>query len=148
MLTASLQVYNIEVSEYVYDKWVPYEVPAGDELQLEFTMLSPFHRLALEPARRTETSTVFSTKFVTPDQHGIFSFRVNYKRPFLTNIEEKNEVTVRHYAHDEYARSWAISGGWVWIAGLWLVIGGFLAFVVVWLYSAPSSAADKLKKTQ
>ncbi|KAJ5995039.1 hypothetical protein N7481_002016 [Penicillium waksmanii] len=138
--------FSIEMSEYAYDKWVPFEVPAGDELQLEFTMLSPFHRLALQPTGKTETSTVFSAQFVTPDQHGIFSFRVNYKRPFLTNVEEKHEVTVRHFAHDEYPRSWAISGGWVWIAGLWSVIGGFLAFVVVWLYSAP--VADKLKKTQ
>ena len=109
-------------------------------------MLSPFHRLTLEPVERTDTSTVFSTQFVTPDQHGIFSFRVNYKRPFFTSIEEKLEVTNRHFAHDEYPRSWAITGGWVWIAGLWSVIGGFLAFVVVWLYSAP--VADKLKKTQ
>ncbi|KAJ5723543.1 hypothetical protein N7488_001578 [Penicillium malachiteum] len=139
-------VFNIEVSEYVYDKWVPFEAPGDDELQLEFTMLSPFYRLALQPTSRTETSAVYSTQFVTPDQHGIFSFRVNYKRPFLTNIEEKHEVTVRHFAHDEYPRSWAISGGWVWIAGLWSVIGGFLAFVVVWLYSAPT--ADKVKKTQ
>ncbi|KAJ5672919.1 hypothetical protein N7507_002046 [Penicillium longicatenatum] len=139
-------VFNIEVSEYSYDKWVPFEVPAEDELQLEFTMLSPFHRLALKPTSRTETSAVYSTQFTTPDQHGIFSFRVNYKRPFLTNIEEKHEVTVRHFAHDEYPRSWAITGGWVWIAGLWSVIGGFLAFVIVWLYSAP--VADKVKKTQ
>ncbi|KAJ5836860.1 Oligosaccharyl transferase complex subunit Wbp1 [Penicillium robsamsonii] len=138
--------YSIEVSEYVYDKWVPFEVPAGDALQLEFTMLSPFHRLTLQPTSRTDTSTVFSTQFVTPDQHGIFSFRVNYKRPFFTAIEEKHEVTNRHFAHDEYPRSWAITGGWVWIAGLWSVIGGFLAFVIVWLYSAP--VADKLKKTQ
>ncbi|KAJ5735932.1 uncharacterized protein N7483_001057 [Penicillium malachiteum] len=139
-------VFNIEVSEYVYDKWVPFEVPGDDELQLEFTMLSPFHRLALQPTSRTETSAVYSTQFITPDQHGIFSFRVNYKRPFFTNIEEKHEVTVRHFAHDEYPRSWAISGGWVWIAGLWSVIGGFLAFVIVWLYSAPT--ANKVKKTQ
>jgi oligosaccharyltransferase complex subunit beta len=125
---------------------VPFEVPAEDELQLEFTMLSPFHRLALKPTIRTETSAVYSTQFTTPDQHGIFSFRVTYKRPFLTSIEEKHEVTVRHFAHDEYPRSWAITGGWVWIAGLWSVIGGFLAFVIVWLYSAP--VADKVKKTQ
>ncbi|KAJ5919896.1 hypothetical protein N7454_009731 [Penicillium verhagenii] len=139
-------VFSIEISEYSYDKWVPFEVPAEDELQLEFTMLSPFHRLALKPVSRTETSAVYSTDFTIPDQHGIFSFRVNYKRPFLTSIEEKHEVTVRHFAHDEYPRSWAITGGWVWIAGLWSVIGGFLAFVVVWLYSAP--AANKVKKTQ
>ncbi|KAH8423516.1 dolichyl-diphosphooligosaccharide-protein glycotransferase [Aspergillus melleus] len=142
-------VFDIEVSEYNYDSFVPFEVPTNDALQLEFTMLSPFHRLDLQPSRRTENSTIYSARFVVPDQHGIFSFRVNYKRPFFTNIEEKHEVTVRHYAHDEYPRSWEISGGWVWIAGLWSVIGGFLAFVVVWLYSAPTpTAAQSSKKTQ
>ncbi|RAH47846.1 dolichyl-diphosphooligosaccharide-protein glycotransferase [Aspergillus brunneoviolaceus CBS 621.78] len=139
-------VFSIEISEYSYDKFVPFEMPAEDALQLEFTMLSPFHRLKLEPAYRTENSTVFRTQFTVPDQHGIFSFRVNYKRPFLTTIEEKHEVTVRHFAHNEFPRSWKISGGWVWIAGLWSVIGGFMAFVAVWLYSEPASA--QVKKNQ
>ncbi|KAL4788649.1 Dolichyl-diphosphooligosaccharide--protein glycosyltransferase subunit WBP1 [Aspergillus varians] len=142
-------VFSIEISEYSYDGFKPFEVPTNDDLQLEFTMLSPFHRLNLQPTKTTENSTIFSTQFTVPDQHGIFSFRVNYKRPFLTNIEEKHEVTVRHYAHDEYPRSWKISGGWVWIAGLWSVIAGFLVFVIVWLYSEPvAAAAAKSKKTQ
>ncbi|KAE8389165.1 Dolichyl-diphosphooligosaccharide--protein glycosyltransferase subunit WBP1 [Aspergillus alliaceus] len=141
-------VFSIEVSEYDYDKYVPFEVPENDALQLEFTMLSPFHRLDLQPSRKTENSTIYSTKFTVPDQHGIFSFRVNYKRPFFNNIEEKHEVTVRHLAHNEYPRSWKISGGWVWIAGLWSVIAGFLAFVIIWLYSAPRSTASTTKKTQ
>ncbi|KAL4904503.1 hypothetical protein BDW74DRAFT_154006 [Aspergillus multicolor] len=142
-------VFSIEISEYNFDGYVPFEVPANDNLQLEFTMLSPFHRLNLAPAATTHNSTIFSTQFTVPDQHGIFSFRVNYKRPFLTNIEEKHEVTVRHYAHNEYPRSWKITGGWVWISGLWSVIAGFLAFVVVWLYSEPTTAAKaKSKKTQ
>ncbi|KAL2868525.1 dolichyl-diphosphooligosaccharide-protein glycotransferase [Aspergillus lucknowensis] len=142
-------VFTIEISEYAHDRYIPFEIPENDALQLEFTMLSPFHRLNLTPIKTTENSTLFSTQFTVPDQHGIFSFRVNYKRPFLTNIEEKHEVTVRHYAHNEYPRSWKISGGWVWIAGLWSVIAGFLAFVVIWLYSEPASAVDgKRKKTQ
>ncbi|KAL1970975.1 hypothetical protein VTN77DRAFT_2809 [Rasamsonia byssochlamydoides] len=141
--------FNIELSEYDYDRYVPFEVPSEDALQLEFTMLSPFHRLNLLPKHRTENSTIYGVTFTLPDQHGIFSFRINYRRPFLTNIEEKHEVTVRHFAHNEYPRSWKISGGWVWIAGLWAVIAGFLAFVIVWLYSEPASAADvKIKKTQ
>lgn len=123
-------------------------MPSEDALQLEFTMLSPFHRLNLQSIQRTETSTIYSARFVIPDQHGIFSFRVNYKRPFFTNIEEKHEVTIRHYAHDEYPRSWKISGGWVWIGGLWSVIAGFLAFVFVWLYAEPLAASSKDKKTQ
>jgi oligosaccharyltransferase complex subunit beta len=111
-------------------------------------MLSPFHRLNLTATSLTENSTIYSTTFTVPDQHGIFSFRVNYKRPFLSNIEEKHEVTVRHYAHDEWPRSWRITGGWVWIGGLWSVITGFLAFVLVWLYSAPPLAELQAKKVQ
>ncbi|EEA23904.1 oligosaccharyl transferase glycoprotein complex, beta subunit [Talaromyces marneffei ATCC 18224] len=137
--------FDIEVSEYEFDKWVPFKVPANDELQLEFSMLSPFHRLKLQPKTTTQNSTIFGVTFTTPDQHGIFSFRVNYLRPFLTNVEEKHEVTVRHFAHDEYPRSWEITGGWVWIAGLWAVIGGFIAFVLVWLYSAPVPSPEATK---
>ena len=112
-------------------------------------MLSPFQRLSLIPTIKTPNCTVFSTHFTIPDQHGIFSFRVNYERPFLSNIEEKQEVTIRHFAHDEYTRSFDISGAWPWIGGLWSVIAGFLAFVVVWLYSAPvDGGVLKPKKTQ
>lgn len=109
-------------------------------------MLSPFHRLALKPVAKTANSTVYSTSFTLPDQHGIFSFRVNYKRPFLTSVDVKEQVTVRHFAHDEWPRSWKITGGWVWIAGLWSVIGGFLAFVAVWLYSAPPETEESRSK--
>ncbi|KAM5483905.1 oligosaccharyl transferase glycoprotein complex, beta subunit [Microsporum audouinii] len=140
--------FTIELSEYSYDQWIPFWAPENDEIQLEFTMLSPFHRLNLQPVDRTEHAAIYRTSFTLPDQHGIFSFRVNYKRPFLTYIEEKHEVTVRHFAHDEWPRSWRISGGWVWIAGLWSVIGGFLAFVMVWLYSAPPMKSSLTKKEQ
>jgi oligosaccharyltransferase complex subunit beta len=114
---------------------------SSDNLQLEFSMLSPFHRLNLvaDPFTTTEapTSRTYSTSFKLPDQHGIFNFKVNYKRPFLSNIEEKNTVTVRHFAHDEYPRSWAISNAWPWIAGNVVTIVAWLAFVAIWLWSKP-----------
>lgn len=109
-------------------------------------MLSPFHRLALKPISTTKNSTIYSASFTTPDQHGIFAFKVNYKRPFFTSIEFKEEVTVRHFAHDEYPRSWLISGGWVWIAGIWVTVAGWVGFVAVWLWSEPSSEKIALKK--
>ncbi|KAI4207100.1 MAG: hypothetical protein LQ348_000684 [Seirophora lacunosa] len=109
--------FNFELSEYSFDHFDPFVAPPEDTVQLEFTMLSPFHRLDLQPISKTQNSTIFSTTFRLPDQHGIFSFRVNYKRPFLTNVDEVREVTVRHFAHDEWPRSWMISAGWVWIAG-------------------------------
>jgi oligosaccharyltransferase complex subunit beta len=100
-------------------------------------MLSPFHRLNLDPILETPNSTIYSTSFTLPDQHGIFNFRVNYKRPFFTNIDEKRQVTVRHFAHDEWPRSWMISGAWVWIAGIWMTVIGWIGFVAIWLWSVP-----------
>ncbi|KAH0846515.1 Dolichyl-diphosphooligosaccharide--protein glycosyltransferase subunit wbp1 [Fonsecaea pedrosoi] len=139
--------FSIEIGQYDRTHYVPFTVPANDALQLEFTMLSPFHRIPLQPSSTTPNSTVFSTTFTTPDQHGIFAFKVNYKRPFLTYIEEKRQVTVRHFAHDEWPRSWAISGAWPWIGGLWSVVLGFVAFVMVWLYcEPPKEEAERRRK--
>jgi oligosaccharyltransferase complex subunit beta len=139
--------FNVEISEWQGDRFGPFRVPPRDSIQLEFSMLSPFHRLNMSPVYETKNSTIYGVSFKTPDQHGIFNFRVNYRRPFLTNVDEKRQVTVRHFAHDEWPRSWQISGAWVWIGGIWITVFGWIAFVAVWLYSAPAEAA-KVKKTQ
>lgn len=137
MLTQE-QTFQIALSEYTFDHWAPFTPPASDTVQLEFSMLSPFHRLPLTPVSHTQNTTVFQASFTTPDQHGIFNFRVNYKRPFLTNVDEKLQVTVRHFAHDEWPRSWKISGAWVWIGGIWCTVAGWVVFVALWLYSEPA----------
>ncbi|KAI9843284.1 MAG: oligosaccharyl transferase glycoprotein complex, beta subunit [Sclerophora amabilis] len=139
--------FSIELMEYKYDSYHPFELPASDDLQLEFSMLSPFHRLSLRPSETTVNSTKYTTSFTLPDQHGIFNFRVNYKRPFLSTVDEKRTVTVRHFAHDEWPRSWRISGAWVWIGGIWVTVGGWLVFVALWLWSAPVKGIS-IKKSQ
>ncbi|KAI0424819.1 Dolichyl-diphosphooligosaccharide--protein glycosyltransferase subunit WBP1 [Xylaria sp. FL1042] len=138
--------YSISLSEYSWDKYIPFTVPENDELQLEFSMLSPFHRLKLNPTISSEDSTTYSVSFKLPDQHGIFNFLVNYKRPFLSNVFEKNTVSVRHFAHNEWPRSFVISGAWPWIAGIGVTVTGWLAFCAVWLYSAPPATGDSKKK--
>lgn len=110
-------------------------------------MLSPFHRLNLEPVISSDDSTTYSTSFKLPDQHGIFNFKVNYKRPFYNNIEEKNTVSVRHFAHDEWPRSFVISGAWPWITGIGATVTGWLGFCALWLYSKPAKSGES-KKTQ
>lgn len=100
-------------------------------------MLSPFHRLPLQYIKSPSGWGLYTASFKLPDQHGIFNFKVNYKRPFYTNIEEKNTVTVRHFAHDEWPRSWVISGAWPWIAGIGVTVTGWVAFVALWLWSKP-----------
>ncbi|RKF73214.1 Dolichyl-diphosphooligosaccharide--protein glycosyltransferase subunit wbp1 [Golovinomyces cichoracearum] len=93
-----------------------------------------------------ENSTLFSTSFRLPDQHGIFNFMVNYKRPFLSNIEEKNTVTVRHFAHNEWPRSWLITGAWPWMAGIGVTVSGWIAFIALWLWSKPQTARNPSQK--
>jgi oligosaccharyltransferase complex subunit beta len=137
LVNCYLQTYEIELSEYSWNTWEPFVPTAGDELQLEFSMLSPFHRLPLKLLTTTPSSAIYTTSFKLPDQHGIFNFKVNYKRPFLSNVEEKNTVTVRHFAHDEWPRSWVISGAWPWIAGIGVTVTGWVAFVALWLWSKP-----------
>ena len=111
-------------------------------------MLSPFHRLRLAPRTSTPDATVFGVGFTLPDQHGIFNFKVNYKRPFLTNVDEKNTVSVRHFAHDEWPRSYVISGAWPWLAGIAATATGFVGFCALWMYSKPVGDATRAKKTQ
>ncbi|KAK6216363.1 hypothetical protein LQW54_003566 [Pestalotiopsis sp. IQ-011] len=139
--------YTISLSEYAWDAWTPFAVPEADALQLEFSMLSPFHRLPLEPVTTSSDSATYSASFKLPDQHGIFNFKVNHKRPFYSNVEEKATVSVRHFAHDEWPRSFAISGAWPWISGIGATVVGWLAFVAVWLYSKPAQSAET-KKTR
>ena len=111
-------------------------------------MLDPYYRVPLLPASTSSNYTTYTTSFKIPDQHGVFAFRVNYKRPYLTYVDEKYSVTVRHFAHDEYTRSWDISGAWVWIAGIAVTIAGWIGFCALWLWSAPVAAKAGLKKTE
>ncbi|KAI0191929.1 Dolichyl-diphosphooligosaccharide--protein glycosyltransferase subunit WBP1 [Astrocystis sublimbata] len=138
--------YSISLSEYAWDKFIPFTVPEGDKLQLEFSMLSPFHRINLQPTISSQDSTTYSASFKIPDQHGIFNFLVNYKRPFMSNVFEKNTVSVRHFAHDEWPRSFVISGAWPWITGIAVTVTGWLGFCALWLYSAPPSAGEGKKR--
>ncbi|QIW95627.1 hypothetical protein AMS68_001145 [Peltaster fructicola] len=137
--------YSISVSSWTLDHWEPFVVPSGDELQLEVSMLSPFHRLDLKPAKSTANETIYQREFKLPDQHGIFNLFVEYRRPFFTNLEEKRTVTVRHFAHDEWPRSYVITGAYPWIGGIWVTIAGFIGFVAIWLYSAPAQPKQDLK---
>ncbi|KAL2017371.1 hypothetical protein VTK56DRAFT_2251 [Thermocarpiscus australiensis] len=145
--------YTISLSEYSWTTWKPFTLPANDALQLEFTMLSPFHRLPLAPDAGNAyagdpSASAYSAAFRLPDQHGIFNFRVNYKRPFLSHVDEKSTVSVRHMAHDEWPRSFVISGAWPWIAGVGVTVAGWLAFCALWMFSAPRDRRGESKKTQ
>lgn len=141
-----MQAYTISLSEYNWNKWLPFTLPEDDSLQLEFSMLSPFHRLNLAPVLTTTDATVFGVNFTVPDQHGIFNFKVNYKRSLLTSIDEKRTVSLRHIAHDEWPRSYVISGAWPWISGIGATVTGFVGFCAIWMYSKPAAKSVTVTK--
>lgn len=54
-------------------------------------------------------------------------------------------MTVRHFAHDEWPRSFVISAAWPWISGIWVTVAGWVVFVAVWLYSKPADSKVKTR---
>ncbi|KTW26079.1 hypothetical protein T552_02972 [Pneumocystis carinii B80] len=90
--------FEITLSQYKNDSWIPFTV---SDIQLELIMLDPYIRTALKETSRISNSSIYSTTFSLPDHYGIFHFKVNYKRPGLSYIEERSTITIRHYRHDE-----------------------------------------------
>ncbi|KAK9465417.1 Dolichyl-diphosphooligosaccharide--protein glycosyltransferase subunit WBP1 [Lipomyces arxii] len=131
--------YEAKISEYVNDKWVPY---IADDVQLEFTMLDPYYRITLSPSENEE-STSFKTTFTTPDQHGMFTFKLNYKRTGLSYIEDKRTVVVRHFGHNEFLRSFEIPNAYPYITSILVVIGAWFLFILLWIFCGEEKSTTK-----
>lgn len=135
-------IYMVGVSEFVNGKWIPYEVKdKEDQLQLEFTMLNPYVRLNMLPLGPTVSSEnasendmfIYYSNFTIPDQYGVFTLNLDYRRYGLSYLSDKTVVTVRHLANYEYKRSWTITNSWLYIVSAILVVLAWLAFVVNFL---------------
>lgn len=138
--------FEIGLSEYnsKSDSWVPFV--AKDAVQFEFIMLDPYQRLNLELTDKSENESIYSTLFQIPDQHGMFTFSVDYKRPGLSYVSEQQVVPVRHLANDEYARSWEIPNSKVYIAGYAVVVASWIIFVFVFVFSQNKNIDSGKKK--
>jgi oligosaccharyltransferase complex subunit beta len=125
--------YSVALTEWdnVKEDWVPF---IADDVQIEFTMLNPYYRLTLEQTGTTNFSAIYSTTFKIPDQHGVFTFNLDYKRPGYTFIEEKTRATIRHTANDEWPRSWEITNSWVYLTSAVMVVIAWFLFVVFYLF--------------
>lgn len=129
--------FEIGLTEYDFKKqsWVPFTVPKDDSIQLEFIMLDPYYRLNLNVSSINEKDATYCTTFKLPDQHGMFKFLVDYKRPGYSYITEESIVPVRHLANDEYPRSWEIPNSSVYMAGYAVVVIGWVIFVIIYVLS-------------
>lgn len=166
-------VYTLAISEFKDNQWVPYD--DNKDLQLEFTMLDPYYRITLQKIDATSrlislnnpelsnssTNTTFhqqklsndlthtqfySTKFNLPDQHGMFKFLVDYKRPGFSFLHSENIITLRNLANDEYQKSWEIVNSWVYLSAIIALIAGWFVFLNLFLFSDETKKVANAKK--
>lgn len=132
---ANIQEWNSEAGQWdTYDKI--------EDIQVEFKMIDPYYRLNLD---RNGCVTFNAT-----DQYGMFTFNLDYKSPGYTFLEDKQVITIRHRANDEWDRSWSITNSWVYLAGVSTTVFGFLLFCVLYLtlpspYAAAASSSSSSK---
>ncbi|CAG8445647.1 3686_t:CDS:2 [Ambispora leptoticha] len=138
-------VYSIEISEYVDDKWHPFN---GTDVQLEVIMLDPYIRRTLTPLEIQpeghQYSRIFETHLQLPDVYGVFKFKVNYKRPGYSYIVDSVTVAVRPFRHNEYPRF--ILSAYPYYASAASMSVGFLVFSAVWIFNKDTSAKKEDKK--
>lgn len=118
------QIYSLEIASSE-----PYQ---ADDLQLEFGMLDPHvrTRLPATEADSTSNSTRYSTGFKVPDRHGVFTLRVDHRRPGWTRILDEIVMSVTPPRHDEYERF--IGGALPFYTGAASVSAAFLLFIFLW----------------
>lgn len=77
--------------------WAPF---VADDMQLEFVMLDPYVRTNMT----TDGSGTFTARFKAPDRHGIYKFRIMYRRVGWSTVSVSEQVSVRPFRHNEYPR--------------------------------------------
>lgn len=118
--------YSVDIHEWNGDTWVPYK---ANDVQLEFVMLDPYVRLPL----KHDDKGHYSLQFTAPDVYGIFTFRVEYSRLGLSNLELRTIHPVRPYRHDEYERF--IPAAYPYYASAFSMLGGVVLFSILFLYN-------------
>ncbi|OAV91851.1 hypothetical protein PTTG_02671 [Puccinia triticina 1-1 BBBD Race 1] len=135
--------YRVDVQMLQNGRWGP--CPLKD-LQLEFTMLDPHLRVTMTPTKSAKgTHTTYSTVFRAPDRHGVFTFKLDYRRRTgYTHLEKGIQVSVTPLDHDQYERF--ILGAFPYYSGTLSVLASFLLFSFVWLTHFPGTTAHKKTK--
>lgn len=119
--------YAVDIEEWDGSAWSPFK---GEDVQLEFVMLNPYQRVALQAPGGSKT---FQTTFQIPDVYGIFKFHVMYRRPGLTTLTLNTQVSVRPFRHNEYPRF--LLAAYPYYTGAFAVMAGFLTFSLFFMFS-------------
>lgn len=112
--------YSIDIMQWDGETgtWVPY---LADDVQLEFVMLDPYVRTTMQADR----NGTYTAHFKTPDQHGIYKFRVMYRRPGLSVLKEEDVVSVRPFWHNEFPR-FIVTAYPYYMAGMMTMVAFFV----------------------
>lgn len=127
--------FEISLQEYTDGKWAPY---IAQDVQMELIMLDPYIRKTLLDISPKQDFARYKYTFTLPDHYGVFHFKVNYKRPGLTWIEERSQVTIRHFRHDEYPRF--LTAAYPYYTASATTMLSFVIFCVAWLFHTPTPA--------
>jgi len=130
--TSDNVVYSMDILTWDSDKkkWVPY---IADDVVLEFVMLDPYYRI---PLGYDSAKSQYRTEFKVPNQHGVFHFKVTYRKPGFTFLEAATKVPVRPFKHNEFERYlFDASPYYVTVFG---TLFAFFVFLVYFLYDSPN----------
>ncbi|OZJ02723.1 hypothetical protein BZG36_05107 [Bifiguratus adelaidae] len=122
--------YSVSLSEYKDDKWVPFVAP---DVQLEIIMLDPYVRKTFDVVDTSGAFATYQTTLQLPDVYGVFTFKINYKRPGLTYIENSETMAFTPFRHNEFPRF--LSAAWPYYTSAASMSVGFLVFSTIWLLS-------------
>lgn len=114
------------------DEWVPFV--RRDEMQLEFTMLSPRLRITM----LVDPSGEYSAHFRCPDVYGIYKFVVNYHAPGFRPLSLSRKVSVRPYWHNEFLRF--IPQAYPYYLSAAATLAGIVVFSAIFLLIKPGKA--------
>lgn len=107
-------------------------------MQLEFVMLDAYVRKTLTPPSTASSKGLYSTTFTVPDVYGIYHFRVMYRRPALSLIYLREQVSVRPFLHNEYERF--ILSAYPYYSSAFSMMAGVFVFALLFLYAKPTQS--------
>ncbi|MCO5566336.1 hypothetical protein L7F22_020013 [Adiantum nelumboides] len=117
--------YSMEIYEWGTKGWLPY---AGDDVQIQFYMMSPYVLKTLSHSGQG----LYSTSFQVPDVYGVFQFKVEYNRLGYTSLSLSKQIPVRPFRHNEYERF--ILAAYPYYSSCFSMMFGFFVFGLAFLY--------------
>jgi oligosaccharyltransferase complex subunit beta len=123
----------MEISEFKNGKWQPFD---GNDVYVDFVMIDPYVRRLMKRVKGK-----FTTSFRIPDRHGVYKFRVEYKKFGFSWLNFEETVQIRPTPHNQYPRFLTVA--YPYYANLFSVMFGFLIFSAVFLYSKPPKTKNE-----